>query len=221
MSIHSTTRPRAVRTDGTHRTDRTDTTLVLLGGVPGAGKTQTLRSLRAAHSGIRTNDPERWRSRIERFLPHVPYPVIRPIVHVLGHLDALRLVLGSVDVPVVLHDPGTRRWTRRAIVTLAHARGRRPSAVYLDVPRDQALTGQRDRGRIVRSRAFDRHWTHWQTIRTRIRAGRPPGDGERWASVHLVDREHALGTVAALLRCHGDALDDRGAPTPPQALTTR
>lgn len=234
------------------------TPLVLLAGVPGAGKTQTLRALRertrvsrdrttsteksandrtARRSGPgapipppaligpspistpgraptpalrqpRIADPERIRDTLQHLLPGVPYSVLRPFVHVSAHVRAFALVSAGPGVaalmqappdgttrPLLVHDPGTRRWTRAPLLLLALARGWDPVAIFIDVDCEVALAGQHRRGRVVRRWAFDRHWNRWVDLRARILAGEPLSPGENWPHVRLVSRTEAVGAI--------------------------
>ena len=173
--------------------------VVLLAGVPGAGKTETLREIRQHAPWLRISDPESVRDVLRRVLPWLPYPVARPFVHTIAHFAALFRLLRRGDRPLVVHDPGTRRWSRRLLLWLAHVRGRPAEAVFIDVDRDVALAGQERRGRIVRGPAFDRHWRRWSELRSRIRAGEQPGPGEKWARIVLTTRDRAVEDVLALV----------------------
>lgn len=174
-------------------------TLVLLAGIPGAGKTETLRSIRSVDPHVRISDPEVLRTWLSTHTPWLPYPLARPFVHTIAHVVALYKVLRRGAGPLIVHDPGTRRWSRRTLLWLALLRGYSPAAVFVDVSREDALSGQQKRGRVVRHRAFDRHWQRWSSLRDRIVAGEELTPGENWPLVKLTSRESACRDVLELI----------------------
>ena len=195
------------------RTDRTDrrrpgphasARLVLLGGIPGAGKTTSLDRLRSGSPDIRTIDPERLRERIgARLGGAVPYRAYRGVVHGLNAVHVLAVLLRGptpTDRPLVLHDPATRPVRRWVTGRVARWRGWDPVLLFLDVAREDAVAGQQRRGRVVRAAPFEAHWRRWRRQRPRLlelsRSGRPAGP---WSRVHVVDREHAAEALAAAL----------------------
>jgi hypothetical protein len=146
--------------------------VILVGGVPGAGKTTAIRRATADLVGVVVLDPEDRQRAIEQWLIEqwlpMPYRAYRWLIHLLHTVDVLvRLLRGPVvGQCLVVHDPGTRRRRRRLFVTLARARGWRTALLFLDVNRDAARTGQRIRGRVLRRSAFERHWSRWQQLRS-------------------------------------------------------
>lgn len=70
---------------------------------------------------------------------------------------------------------------------LARCAGRSAHLIWLDVPPDTALAGQRSRGRLVRARAFAAHVKRADASVPVLRAGREPG----WSSILLTDRTSA------------------------------
>ncbi|WP_156914083.1 AAA family ATPase [Brevibacterium album] len=173
--------------------------VVLLAGVPGAGKTHTARTVAAMRPDVRIADPEPLRTRIAAHVPGLPYRAWRPVLHALAHIAASAQLLRAGSSPLVVHDTGTRTWSRRLFLCAAALRGLRTAAVFIDAGRAEALAGQRARRRLVRPRAFARHWRRWEALRTRLAAGLPPSAHERWGEVRLVTREEAPQAVMNLL----------------------
>jgi predicted kinase len=158
--------------------------LLVVAGVPGAGKTTWLSRVQAP--GARVLDPEAVRARLQAPLGRLPYRWWRPLVHA-GHV--LR-VLAALPGPrgVVVHDTGTRPWRRRLLAGLARRLGRSAHLLLLDVTAVDALEGQRRRRRTLHPAAFAAHWRHWHRLRAALPAA---AIAEGWASVRLLDRPGA------------------------------
>lgn len=168
--------------------------VVLVGGVPGAGKTTAIARVAGSATGVDALDPETYRNGLRRLLPAgTAYAVYRPLVHTL---HALRVLLELLRGPVpgrtlVVHDPATRPGRRGLFARLARARGWEPVLVYVDVPRVLAETGQVLRGRVVDPVRFAGHWARWEELRAEL-VGEPDGlDGDLWSEVVLTDRDRA------------------------------
>ncbi|MER7608030.1 AAA family ATPase [Nocardioides sp. NPDC127503] len=177
--------------------------LLLLGGVPGAGKSTLIRDVASRRHDVRTLDsetPGRW---LAARLPEVPYRLYRPLVHLWHALATLVLVLlgSTADRPTLLvHDPATRPGRRELLGRIAHARGWRTSLVMIDVPRVAAIDGQYERGRLVRTDAFERHWDRWTDDQPRLLTAATFGDADgSWDKVHVFDRARAAGRLEAIL----------------------
>lgn len=180
-----------------------DADLIVVAGVPGAGKSTAVRSV-AHRSGWRILDPDTQRAWLARHLPAgTPYRVYRPLVHVLHHLLlAVTLLRGPVGLRssgrtrLLVHEPGTRRARRAALARLATARGWRAALLLLEVSREDALAGQRARGRVVAPPAFRRHWRRW----LRLRAEGPAAlrAEPSWSCVAFVARAKAPSVLGAL-----------------------
>ena len=140
--------------------------LVLVGGVPGAGKTTAIARATDDLAHVRAIDPEHVTWWLRQRLPRwVPYQAYRWMVHLL---HTLRVLIHLLDGPragrrLVVHDPGTRRHRRSLFLRLAHLAGWRTVLLYVDVDRAAARSGQLQRGRVVRT--FEEHWASWQHLR--------------------------------------------------------
>jgi predicted ATPase len=147
--------------------------VVVVAGVPGAGKTTLIRRT-VDPAAVRVVDTEDRRERGER-------------ASYLGHYAR---IVGAVAGrrPAVIHSRGTHAVARRAIAVLARLRGRPAHLVMIDAPRAAAEAGQRRRGRMVPEAEMERQVARWHRLMARV----PPGEG--WASVVVLDREQASTT---------------------------
>jgi predicted kinase len=161
--------------------------LLVVAGVPGAGKTTLLSRVDAPGSLVL--DPEPIRARFQRLLGRAPYQAWRPLVHAGHFLRVLAALPGPAGL--IVHDTGTRGWRRRLLAGLAARFGRTSHLLFLDVPAQVALEGQRHRRRTLPRSAFAAHWRNWRQLRAALAAG-PAGLGaEGWRSVRLLDRPAA------------------------------
>jgi len=150
--------------------------VVVVAGVPGAGKTTLIR--RAVDPGaVRVVDTDDRRDGRPR-----------PLLYAGHYVRIAAAVAGRR--PAVIHSRGTHALLRRAIAVLAALRGRPAHLVLLDAERGEAEAGQRARGRTIAPAEMDRQLARWR----RLLADRP--DGEGWASVVVLDREQAASTQA-------------------------
>jgi predicted kinase len=176
--------------------------VVLVGGLPGAGKSTAIQRATAGRTDVDVIDSDTVRRWLRSRLPNgLPYGRFRWLVHTVTVIwMAVALVRGPrFGRRLVVHDPSTRPRRRRAFAGLARLRRWSPVLMLVDVSRAEALQGQRDRHRIVRPAAFDRHWTRWQQLR-QLALARPTAiDDGRWSLVRLVDRADAAPTLAGLL----------------------
>ncbi|WP_163506134.1 AAA family ATPase [Fodinicola acaciae] len=182
--------------------------VVVFAGIPGAGKSTMMHALFATTGqerrpvetgdGVRVLDSEqarnRWRDRLGSRLPYFLY---RPLVH-LTALAWARSQLRRAGT-AVLHDCGTRRWSRALIRRWSAGRAGGIHLLLLDVPAEVALDGQENRRRRVRRRAFGRHLRAWREI--------VPADGiakplDGFASCTVLDRPAASGVRRM---CFGDS----------------
>lgn len=174
--------------------------LVMVGGVPGAGKSTALATAASALPGLRILDSDAERRRLTRMLPELPYRTLRPLVHVVHHVRVLAFLLGGPnrsECGLVVHDPSTRWFRLAALGWLARSRGWATSVVFVDATRQEALAGQSTRGRMVDRNRFDGHWRRWRVLRaTLTEAGIRPSARwaialAPWAERRLVSREEA------------------------------
>jgi hypothetical protein len=86
----------------------------------------------------------------------------------------LRAALSAAPT-VVVHLPATAVSTRAAVALLAAVTGRAAHLLWLPVDPDEALRGQRDRGRVVPSGSFAGHAQRAGTTDRRLLDGRPWG----------------------------------------------
>lgn len=190
-------------TDSDSPSTTTTGTVVLVGGIPGAGKSTAIRRATAGRRDVQVIDSDVvrwwWRARLPA---RTPYRYYRWLVHTLTVVwMAVVLLRGPrADRPLVVHDPGTRPRRRRLFLRLGRFRRWNPVLVLVDVDRADAQRGQRDRRRVVRPAAFDRHWHRWRQLREE--AGDRPEmlDGGGWCGVRLVGRPEAADLLTALLR---------------------
>lgn len=160
--------------------------LVVVTGLPGSGKSTLMRRTVPGRRIDSQDTRDRWDSRMPRFLP---YGVYRPLVR-LAHYAGLRRALRTGE-GVVVHDCGTQAWVRRWLAREARRRGGTLHLLMLDVTAEEALAGQRDRGRGVSRYAFLRHRAAaHRLLRSVERGDLPAGCG----SAILLDRD-AAGTL--------------------------
>ena len=162
--------------------------LVLIGGLPGAGKTRLLSTLLdPAPPGVLGLDSEQVAERLRSAGVPGPYRLLRPVVHAWHRLRVLRAVAGPAPV-VVLTDPWTRPWWRAAVLRAAHRAGRSVRLVLLDASRELAQSGQAARGREIPARSMRRHARRWEHL---LRDVPQQGAGAGLEAVTVVDRPRA------------------------------
>lgn len=143
--------------------------VVVVAGVPGAGKTTLIRRT-VDRDTARVVDTDDLRAAGRSRLLYV------------GHyLRILAAVAGRR--PAVIHSRGTQPAARLAISALAALRGRPAHLVMIDAERGEAEAGQRARGRTLPAAEMDRQLARWRGLMAR----RPRG----WASVAVLTRKEA------------------------------
>ncbi|MGH3488904.1 MAG: AAA family ATPase [Actinopolymorphaceae bacterium] len=145
--------------------------VVVLTGVPGAGKSTLLRRLSGTADdeplpdrcgGVRIIDAEQVRLRWRRCLGDRSYAWWRPVAHAVHYVRVWSAMRRGG--PVLVPDCGTRPWVRRMLGSLVVRQGRALHLVLLDATPEQALAGQRARGRSLRTRSFQRHCRRWRAL---------------------------------------------------------
>ncbi|MDN5763546.1 MAG: ATP-binding protein [Microlunatus sp.] len=176
-----------------------ETRLIVVGGVPGAGKTTAIAVV-AREPGVRVLDPDQIRDRLKDLLPAgTLYRRYRSLVHLTHWVRVLIAVLtGPSRSVLVVHDPANRPVRRKLLVRLARGAGWQPTLLLIDVPRAAAETGQLVRGRVVKHPCFEGHWRRWSSLRAEITGGGGPLDSTAWVRILMVDRSIAAATLSAI-----------------------
>jgi hypothetical protein len=161
--------------------------LLVVGGLPGAGKSTLLRGTKAS-APITVLDTDQVRARLRSLLPAgTPYSWYRPLVHLL-HLARLMGSAVGVPRPLVVHDPATGRAARLAFVLLGVLTRRTRHLLWIECTVDDALSGQRSRGRVLLGWSFARHIRNAPRLRERMLTGSAP---RGWQSATVIDRASA------------------------------
>lgn len=137
--------------------------VVVLAGIPGAGKSTFLRRVFAGTDSVRVFDSAHIRDRWMPVLGVLPYALWRPLVHLVYYVTLLRSMRRGQG-PMVIHDCATRPWARRLIGRRARQAGLPLHLILLDVPGDVARSGQWARGRVVRSGSMETHCRRWPDV---------------------------------------------------------
>lgn len=162
--------------------------LVVLAGLPGAGKTTMLARLETDDGDVVVLDSDQVRATLRAAFPQrLPYRYYRPLVHLLHRLRVLFLAISGVGL-LVVHEPSTRPTTRAALVAVGALTGRRRHFLWLDSTAEEALAGQVARGRLVRGHAFARHARRANYLRERFIDGWVPRGWHESTVLHRDDR---------------------------------
>jgi predicted kinase len=145
--------------------------VVLLAGIPGAGKSTFLRRVFAGNDAVRVYDSAHIRDRWMPVLGVLPYALWRPLVHLVYYVTLLTAMRPGRG-PLVIHDCATRPWARQLIGWRARHAGLPLHLILLDVPGDVARSGQWARGRVVRSSSMEKHCRRWPDV-VRMAASEP------------------------------------------------
>lgn len=137
--------------------------VVVLAGIPGAGKSTFLRRVFADNNTVRVLDSAHIRERWMPVLGAVPYALWRPLVHLVYYVTLLNAMRPGRG-PLVIHDCATRPWARHLIGWRARQAGLPLHLILLDVPGDIARSGQWARGRVVRSTSMETHCRRWPDV---------------------------------------------------------
>lgn len=192
----SRVRPAGTCPDGR---SRLSADVVLVGGVPGAGKSTAIAAVALDVPDLVVLDPDALRAWFRGHLPAaVPYRWYRPLCHLLHALRVVAVLLvGPRDTRrVIVHDPSTRPRRLRLLHALVVARGWRPALCYVDAAPLEALAGQHRRGRVVDSRSFARHCSRWAGLQGQ--AGR--GEVASWPTLVVTRGDAVAGLRGLLLR---------------------
>ncbi|MFT4225922.1 AAA family ATPase [Micropruina sp.] len=182
--------------------------LIVVGGVPGAGKSTAIARASAGLDHVSVIDPEQVNEWLRRRLPaSVPYRNYRWLIHTTHTIRVVASLLSgpSAGRRVVIHDPGTRVRRRQFFLALAVRAGWRVTLLFIDVDHDSAREGQYRRGRVVAS--FADHWRSWQRLKPALtemslrRTGLPAGVD----AMLLVDRSQAAAVLRRRLTLGGQA----------------
>ncbi|MCF2527710.1 ATP-binding protein [Yinghuangia soli] len=158
--------------------------LVVLAGLPGAGKS----TLMARCARARTIDSQHVRERFQLRLPWwVPYPVIRPLVRITHYLRLYAAL--RARGPLVVHDCGTVPLVRTWLAATARRQGRDVHLLFIDARTDEARAGQQARSRCVPPRDFARHCAVARRTLDALAAAAAPPPG--WKSAVVLDRPAA------------------------------
>lgn len=177
--------------------------VVLVGGIPGAGKSTAIEQATAGRTDVDVIDSDTIRRWLRSRLPdELPYRRFRWLVHTLTMIWLVAALLRGPRPGrrLLVHDPSTRPRRRGMFAGLAGIRRWQPVLLLVDVSRTDAQRGQQDRRRVVRPAAFDRHWDRWQHLKRQVLDDPTALDDRRWSGVCLVDRADAADSLARLLR---------------------
>ncbi len=179
---------------------RHERTLVVLAGLPGAGKTTMLRLLSLTSAALALDAED-----VARALAGVPLPYrsLRPVVHT-AHLVRVVGAAMSAGPCILATDPMTSALRRLLMRAAAAISGRRLVVVVVHATPAEARDGQRRRGRTLGERRMRRHEQRYARLRDVADA--------------VISRQEAASarTLMDVLRRGGTA--DSAASTPVRAV---
>ncbi|SFL55710.1 AAA family ATPase [Geodermatophilus ruber] len=200
-------RPAPSRDHGTR-------SLVLIGGLPGAGKTMLLSALLGSSPpGVVTVDSEQVAARLRAAGIGLPYRLLRPLVHLWHRLRVGRAIRGPTPV-VVVTDPMTSPHRRTALLRAAARAGRAVRLVLVEATPEEAFGGQLTRGRALTSRAMRRHTRRWADLLAAARSA----DGVPGIPDTVVVRRAEAGRLG-LRDLLGQGAEGLGRGAPAERLT--
>ncbi|MFC0110028.1 ATP-binding protein [Kibdelosporangium aridum] len=156
--------------------------LVVVAGLPGAGKSTLLKDV---GPGVTVVDSDQIRNWLAAMLPSgTPYSRYRPLVHIVHRI---RIALAAIFAPgpVAVHDPATGVGTRLTLVIIGVLTLRVLHYIWVDTTPEEALAGQRARGRVLRKNSFARHVSRAR----HLDLTRPP---RGWRTITVVGRRTRL-----------------------------
>src|SRR5271157_1964172 len=156
----------------------TGSVVVLVVGLPGAGKTTLIdRAVRSADWTVL--DTDRFRRRLPQALRSVPVPYV---FYVLAIVRAI-----ARHAQLVIQSRGTYAWLRHLITARARACGREAVLVMLEAAPADAVAGQLHRGRVVPRGVMRWQITHWRRLLDAAGSGALFAEG--WSHILVLDRE--------------------------------
>ncbi len=157
----------------------TESVVVLVIGIPGAGKTTLIN--RAASPDWTVLDTDRLRQQEPPALRRVPVPYL---LYVLAIIEAI-----AQNPQVVIQSRGTYGWLRRLVTACARRHGREAVLVMLDAPPADAVAGQVRRGRVAPAPVMRWNIARWSQLLDAAGSGTLAAEG--WNHVVVLDREQA------------------------------
>ena len=163
--------------------------LVVLAGLPGAGKTTLLAGADTGGAAVVILDSDQVRGYLRSVLPAaLPYRLYRPLVHLVHRLRILWFAVTAAGL-LLVHEPSTRPTTRAGLVFVGVISNRPRHFVWLDADPEEALSGQVQRGRLIRRTSFARHVRRAGQLRKRFAAGKAP---RGWQGLTVLTRADRL-----------------------------
>jgi hypothetical protein len=163
--------------------------LIVLAGLPGAGKSTLLAAADTDGAPAVVLDSDQVRTRLRALFPAaLPYRLYRPLVHLLHRLRIVWFAITANGL-LLVHEPSTRPTTRAGLVAVGALTNRPRHFLWLDASAEEALSGQVERGRLIRSRSFARHVRRATRLRARFAEGVPP---RGWHGLTLLTRRDHL-----------------------------